>query len=541
MAKSFQQRKLDGRPLSGPFRPAGGFGWIADLPAEFWGETDTNEESHHSGLRMREDGHELGPAHATHAAVQDLGEGRYSFWDTVAYFSASDGSDPNTNGRSYSVARAEPRSGARAVLRAITPPGYMAEWSAPDRPLRCAVVGLGNRGWSLARLVTRLDGAKVAWLVDSSAERASELRNHIGVPGLQTGPDLSTALADPGVDAVFVTLPDHLHRAAAEQAFRAGKNVFLEKPLATTAADGLAILKAWQTSGRVLQIGYVLRQAPFYQAIRNVIRQGRLGPVRVISLSEQLDVLHGASFMRRWHRHSAHSGGLIVHKSCHDLDLICWLLDSWPRLVSSFAGLGTFDRSAPAPFCSQCPERADCAYVDRGLHERRSAAERANPSAFGLDRCVFRSDKDIVDNQVVAFEMANGVRGTFQLVMQGRRTERRITVIGDDARLDGVLEDGRFTLTHADEKPISWSTDQRDGHGGGDLSTVTAFLNACLGRSPPPITSAPAAMAGLAFAAAAETARKTRSVVTLSDADFEIAMASACTGLARRHGATTAE
>jgi len=513
--------------LSPPFRPDGGEGWIADLPSELWNETDSNEAPYRSRLRLLEEQRELGPPHAVHATIQDAGEGRYSFWTNVIYFSTSDGSDPNTNGRPYSVARVGSRPDPRAVLRSIAPARNAAKWSAPDRPLHCAVLGLGNRGGSLARLITGFRGVEVSWVVDSSEERIAQARQYIGLQNVQATAELSVALADPSVDAVFVTLPDHLHRPAAEQAFHAGKNVFLEKPIGTTVEDGKAILRAWQASGKVLQIGYVLRGAPFYQAVRNVVRQGRIGAVRVVSLSEQLNVLHGASFMRRWHAQSAHTGGLIVHKSCHDLDLVCWILGTRPRHVSSFGGLDTFRGPPPAPFCSQCAVRADCAYVDNGLHERRSAAEREDPTAFGLDRCVFRTDKDIVDNQTVAFELETGARGTFYLAMQGpHRTERRITLIGDAGRLDGIFEDGRLTITFAqsDQDPVVWTTGGggHDGHGGGDEAAVANFLNACTGRSPPPIKSISEALSGLVFAVAAEEARKTKSVVTLRDFDFQL-------------------
>lgn len=512
--------------LPPPFRCEGGLAWVADLPQELWEQTDRNRTPHRSRLRLFEDGRELGPAHAGHAVIADRGRGGYSFWQKVVYFSTSDGSGPNTNGRSYTVARAERRSDVRDSLRAIMPAHASARWTVTDRPFRCAILGLGNRGRALARILMDLSGVEITWLVDRSEQRIAHFRSLVGDREIQGTTELAAAVADPLVDAVFIALPDHVHRQAAELAFGAGKNVYLEKPLATTADDAKALLRAWQKAGKALQIGYVLRTAPFYQAIRNVIRQGRLGQVRIISASEHLHVLHGASFMRRWHAASAQSGGLIVHKSCHDLDLICWLLDSRPRYVSSFGGVGTFQREPPAPFCSQCSVRADCVYADAGLHEYRTPAEQADPTAYGLDRCVFRVNQNIVDNQVISFELASGVRGTFSLAMQGPdRSERRIAIIGDAARLDGVFDDGTFTISYADAErdPLQWSVDAAIGsHGGGDALTVINFLDACLKRSPPPIKSIPGALAGLVFALAAEEARKTHSVVTLKNDDFEL-------------------
>lgn len=510
--------------LEPPFRREGVAGWVASLPAELHGLTDTNEEPYRSRLRLYEDGNAVGPAHSSHDVIRRAGRGAYSFWANSLYFSSADGSDPNSNNRPY-TAVLSPSAGSSTELD-LDSEGGPVDWSAPARPLRCAVVGLGNRGIGLARLAQSFSGVEIAWLVDQAEERVAEAIEFLG-GNAKGGKDAAAALADPTVDIVFVTIPDYLHRVVAEAAFRAGKHVFLEKPLATTASDAAAILAAWRQSGRILQLGYVLRQAPFYAAIRAAVRKGVLGPVRVVALAEQLDVRHGASFMRRWHAQSRHSGGLLVHKACHDLDIICWLLDARPRAVSSFGGLNTFAGPPPAMSCSRCDRRAICPYVDTGLHERRTAAELADPTGYGLDRCVFRMDKDIVDNQVVSFVLDTGVRGTFFLAVQGPvRSERRITVIGDQARLDGVFEDGRFTVTftNPEREPFLWSAEGQShgGHGGGDRVTMLGFLNACAGRAQAPVTSPEEAMRGLVFALAAERARREEVVVRLAEGDFAV-------------------
>jgi predicted dehydrogenase len=511
-----------------PFRHDSGAAWIADLPQQLWDETDNNENPNRSSLRLLEDGRELGPASTVHAAIRSYGDGRYSFWTNVVYFSSSDGTDPNANGRTYGVRKAPRISDAATILRAIAPTLTPPEWVPPPHPLRCAVLGLGNRGKAIGRLLQRLDGVSIKWLIDSGQDRIRQFQRQVNCKDAQGGSDLVSALVDPDVDAVFITLPDHLHRVAAERAFLAGKHVFLEKPIATTTGDAKAILAAWRISGRVLQIGYVLRSAPFYQAIRNTIRQGRLGAVRVMHLSEQLSVAHGGSFMRRWHADPRLSGGMFIHKACHDLDIACWLVGSRPRMVSSMGGVATFRKAPPAPFCSQCHVRPSCPYADTGLHENRTEAERADPTAYGLDRCVFGLDKKIVDHQVASFELESGIRGTYYLAMQGpHRSERRITIIGDDARLDGVFEDNQFTVTYGDSKqePVTWSAKGRklgSGHGGGDAWNVIGFLNACLGRGPLPITNHSDALAGLVFAAAGEQSRLQRTTKVLRPRDFEL-------------------
>lgn len=506
--------------LKGPFRGEGLAGWIADVPEELHLLTDDNAAPYRSRLRLFEDDRLLGPAHSVHTSITASGRGAYSFWQTALYFSTSDSTDPNTNGRSYRIQL----PAAQAVAKESDAVAPELSWSPPPRLLRCAVVGLGNRGLGLANLAQSFEGVEISWVVDRTAERLAEAPKFFGT-NIKVTTNVSEALADDTVDVVFVTVPDHLHREVAEPAFDAGKHVFLEKPLATNASDAIAILSAWHRSGRILQLGYVLRQAPFYAAIRKVVQDGLLGSVRVANLSEQLDVRHGGSFMRRWHASSRFSGGMLVHKGCHDLDILCWVLDAMPRRVSSFGGLDSFAREPPAAFCSQCAERETCPYVDSGLHERRVPAEAADPTAYGLDRCVFHPDKDIVDNQVVSFELNNGTRGSFSLTMQGPvRSERRISLVGDLGTLDGTFEDGRFVVMFTDRsrEPYAWMRDARSrgGHGGGDRVTMLEFLNACVDRAAPPVTSSEEAIRGLVFALAAERARTSGKVVTLTRDDF---------------------
>jgi predicted dehydrogenase len=331
--------------------------------------------------------------------------------------------------------------------------------------------------------------------------------------------DWRDAVADPEIEALLVLTPDDTHCEIAAAAFRAGKHVFLEKPLATTMADGQAIVAAWIESGRVLNLGYVLREAPFYRAIADTLARGTIGVPRMIEMSEQLGVLHGASFMRRWHHASARSGGLMNHKGCHDLDLACWLAGALPARIASFGGRDIFARAAPAEYCSQCPERSQCPYADTGLYEFRTDEQIANPTAFGLDRCVYSPEADLVDNQVVMFEFENGLRGAFTLTMQGPESAgRRITIVGDRGRLSGHFERGRFRIEFNDgREPQVWDARGGDsgGHGGGDPHMLAMFLEQCRGLRAPTLTPTDA-LAGFSLAMAAEEARREGTVVHLS-------------------------
>jgi arylsulfatase A-like enzyme len=122
--------------LSGVFTNQGGLAWVATAPDD-WPTDSVDSES--SRLLVFEDGEPLGPAHALHDEIRRLGRGRYSHWEGSLYFSTSDDSDPNTNGRVYVVAQerlAASREGYRVLpLRdpfVALPPGAIARGVAAE-------------------------------------------------------------------------------------------------------------------------------------------------------------------------------------------------------------------------------------------------------------------------------------------------------------------------------------------------------------------------------------------------------------------------
>ena len=87
--------------LARPFHHDGGSSWVRALPVELREKMDNDSGPYQSHLRLLENDLELGPGHARHETIRKQGGGHYSFWSGLLYFSSSDGSDPNANGRSY--------------------------------------------------------------------------------------------------------------------------------------------------------------------------------------------------------------------------------------------------------------------------------------------------------------------------------------------------------------------------------------------------------------------------------------------------------
>jgi len=94
--------------------------------------------------------------------------------------------------------------------------------------------------------------------------------------------DYHDLLADRNVDAVFIMTPEHLHRDMTVAALQAGKHVYIEKPLAHTIEEGFEIVRAWEQSGKVVQVGTQNRSSSLYKKAKELIDQGMVGPVQYV-------------------------------------------------------------------------------------------------------------------------------------------------------------------------------------------------------------------------------------------------------------------
>jgi predicted dehydrogenase len=94
--------------------------------------------------------------------------------------------------------------------------------------------------------------------------------------------DYRELLADKDIDAVFIMTPEHLHHDMAIAALQAGKHVYLEKPLAHTIEEGWDVVKAWQKSGKIVQVGTQNRSSVLYKKAKELVDQGMIGDVHFV-------------------------------------------------------------------------------------------------------------------------------------------------------------------------------------------------------------------------------------------------------------------
>lgn len=404
--------------------------------------------------------------------------------------------------------------------------------------MKIAVLGCGSRGRTYASIAAslpdRYEIAAACDLVPCRAEHVASLAPD-KVPVFFHDDEFFAAgkLAD----LLIIATQDRDHYQHALRAIAAGYDILLEKPASPTLEQCEDLDQKAREAGVKIGLCFVLRYTPFYRTVRSVIDSGRLGRIISLHACEGVEPYHQAhSFVRGHWAISADSSAMILAKCSHDTDLLCWFADSEIKQVSSYGRLEYFHaKNAPigaTDRCSDgCPHQSSCFYdAHRYLTDKRRWLTMVMDNAEEADddrimdfirtspwgRCVYHCDNDVVDHQVIAGEMENGISVTF--TMTAFDLGRSIEIYGTLGSLKGGhawKESGAFELSCRDhttgkveEIPIENPGDiGYTGHGGGDFGIVDSLdrLFGAKGSLSPGLDG----LAGHRFALLAERSRLT--------------------------------
>lgn len=141
--------------------------------------------------------------------------------------------------------------------------------------IRCAVVGLGYWGPNLARNISACKGLELAALCDRDEARLEEIG--AGFPAARRTAALDDVIGDPTIEAVFIAVPLAHHFAIAAAALRAGKHVFVEKPLAQTSAEAAELVALAERQQRVLMVDHIFVYTGAVQMMAKLVQGGAIG------------------------------------------------------------------------------------------------------------------------------------------------------------------------------------------------------------------------------------------------------------------------
>ena len=165
--------------------------------------------------------------------------------------------------------------------------------NSPAERITLGFIGVGARAHQVIGDIVRMPGFEIVGLCDAYQGRIQRALERTGNrPKVYR--DYKELLAAPGIDAVYIGTPDHWHKDHAIAALEAGKDVYLEKPLTYTVAEGLEIIAAVKKTGKILQVGSQGISSPIQQKAREVIASGRLGQITMIRASVNRNSAGGA-------------------------------------------------------------------------------------------------------------------------------------------------------------------------------------------------------------------------------------------------------
>ena len=375
------------------------------------------------------------------------------------------------------------------------------------KQLKVILIGAGGRGTNYSKTMkTMPDKYKIVGVADPVAEKRRVIREMFDIPEEMCFADWKEILALPKIaDIAVIATSDNLHYEPAMKAIELGYDILLEKPVAQTVKECTDIANAAKAKGVSVLVCHVLRYSPFFKTLKSIVESGVIGDVISIDLAEAIGSVHFShSFVRgNWHSEKE-ATPLILAKTCHDLDMIQWLLDKPCKKISSFGGLKHFT-SANAPegapercIDGNCPHAADCPYNSERLYiegpkglpwkdifkkqvgthpdfsdeELREALHRTD---YGL--CVYHANNDMADHQVVDMEFADGL--TAHLTVNAFNAGgRHIRLYGTKGEIYSFASAKAIRVfTFKDWKACEYPVEETEesivgGHGGGDYGIV---------------------------------------------------------------------
>lgn len=368
------------------------------------------------------------------------------------------------------------------------------------QPRTAIVIGAGDRG-ARAYAPYALEyphELKIVGVAEPNEERSVKFKE---THGLQEEACFSSwvDILEQGklADIAIICTMDRNHFKPTIKALETGYHVLLEKPMSPDPKECIEMERAAKKYDRQLTICHVLRYTEFWSTIKKVISDGTIGDVASLQLNENVEVMHMShSFVRGNWNNKEKSSPMILQKSCHDMDIISYVMDKKCERISSYGSLMHFrqenmPKGAPKRCLDGCPAELDCTfhagryYLGEGRgwarkftedDSREGIIKALNETPYG--KCVYQSDNNVVDHQVVNMEFEGGATATFSMCGFTREQTRIVQIMGTKGEIRGNMEDNSISIYDflTKHETIIKFDNPVGGHGGGDNGIVRTFL-----------------------------------------------------------------
>lgn len=343
-------------------------------------------------------------------------------------------------------------------------------------------------------------------------------------------------------DCAMICTQDRMHTEPVKQALKSGYHVMCEKPMSPSARDCIEMGKLAKKYDRTLTICHVLRYSPFFTKLKEVIDSAVIGDIISIQHIECVGYWHQAhSFVRGNWRNSEEASPMILQKSCHDMDILAWLVGKPCMAVSSFGSLKHF-REEEAPEGAgyncllDCAVEESCPYSAKKIYcddeewysetirkvvalegTADAVAEALKTGPYG--RCVYRCDNNVVDHQVVNLQFEGGITVSFTMCAFTYEGSRIMNIMGTKGQIVCDMEKNeievRDFLTGNRTKHIVKVGNS--GHSGSDEKFVRGFLKTVRTNGAFMLSGAEASVESHLIALAAEQSRVTGKTIYMDE------------------------
>ncbi len=407
------------------------------------------------------------------------------------------------------------------------------------------LIGAGQRGMEVyaSYALKYPQEFQIVAVAEPNTERRRRMQTLHHIPDEMAFEDWKELLQKEALaDCALVCTMDQQHTEPVLAALQKGYHVLCEKPMSPEPKTCIEMADAAKRYGKTLTICHVLRYSPLYTKVKEILDSGVIGTLVSIQYIECVGYEHQAhSFVRGNWRNTRLSSPMILQKSCHDMDILSWLIGRKCTKVSSFGSLMHFrPENAPAGSTERCMDgckvRHDCPYDcvkiylqsnDIFHHTIRKvvALEGTNEAVMQslktgpYGRCVYHCDNDVVDHQVVNLEYEGGITASFTMCAFTYGGSRIMNIMGTHGQILCDMEKNRIEVLEfstGSQNVISVKVGS-SGHSGSDDAFMRGFLRTVQTNGAFTLSSAEQSVESHLIAMAAEKSRITGKTIDMEN------------------------